>query len=92
MCQRWRRGQDSNLRSPLGDTGFQNQRIKPLCHPSVVDESGSSDRVFDSKRGCELGVLGVVWVIVTISRACKGSQVFRSQYLLPLGDVGADDY
>jgi hypothetical protein len=29
-----RRGRDSNPRSALTDSGFQDQRIRPLCHPS----------------------------------------------------------
>ena len=29
-----RRREDSNLRYPFGHTGFQNQRVCPLCHAS----------------------------------------------------------
>ena len=31
-----RRGRDSNPRSACTDSGFQDQRIRPLCHPSGV--------------------------------------------------------
>ena len=31
-----RRGRDSNPRSACTDSGFQDQRIRPLCHPSTV--------------------------------------------------------
>ena len=30
-----RRGRDSNPRSACTDSGFQDQRIRPLCHPST---------------------------------------------------------
>ena len=30
----WRRGWDSNPGSGEPDSGFQDRRIKPLCHPS----------------------------------------------------------
>jgi hypothetical protein len=30
----WRRGWDSNPRSPCGDAGFQDRCIQPLCHLS----------------------------------------------------------
>ena len=33
---RKRRGRDSNPRSACTDSGFQDQRIRPLCHPSVA--------------------------------------------------------
>src|SRR5438105_15952682 len=29
-----RRGWDSNPRKPCGFSGFQDRRIRPLCHPS----------------------------------------------------------
>ena len=32
----WRRGRDSNSRSPCEDAGFQDRCIQPLCHLSVV--------------------------------------------------------
>ena len=31
----WRRGRDSNPRSEQTDNGFQDRRIRPLCHLSV---------------------------------------------------------
>ena len=31
----WRKGRDLNPRMPHGINGFQDRRIKPLCHPSV---------------------------------------------------------
>jgi hypothetical protein len=31
----WRRGRDSNPRRPCGLNGFQDRRIRPLCHPSA---------------------------------------------------------
>lgn len=32
----WRRGQDLNLRGPEGPSGFQDQRLRPLSHLSVL--------------------------------------------------------
>ncbi len=32
----WRRGRDSNPRSEQTDNGFQDRRIRPLCHLSGV--------------------------------------------------------
>ncbi len=31
---KWRRGRDSNPRTAQTVSGFQNRRIRPLCHPS----------------------------------------------------------
>ncbi len=31
---RWRRERDSNPRHPYGHSGFQDRRIRPLCHLS----------------------------------------------------------
>ena len=31
-----RREQDSNLRGPCGPSGFQDRRIQPLCHLSLI--------------------------------------------------------
>ena len=30
----WRMGRDSNPRKPCDFSGFQDRRIRPLCHPS----------------------------------------------------------
>lgn len=35
-----RRERDSNPRDPRGPTGFQDQRIRPLCHPSEGEAIG----------------------------------------------------
>ena len=32
---KWRRGRDSNPRDPCEPSGFQDRRIRPLCHPSA---------------------------------------------------------
>ena len=37
----WRRGWDSNPRTPYGVSGFQDRRLKPLGHPSNVHSSES---------------------------------------------------
>jgi len=36
-----RRGWDSNPREPCGSSGFQDRRIRPLCHPSEAMIAGS---------------------------------------------------
>ncbi len=38
MEDQWRRERDSNPRCPQRHNGFQDRRIKPLCHPSAGDE------------------------------------------------------
>lgn len=35
----WRKGRDLNPRMPHGINGFQDRRIKPLCHPSTGKKS-----------------------------------------------------
>ena len=35
-----RRGWDSNPRTPCGVSGFQDRRIRPLCHPSQANRDG----------------------------------------------------
>jgi hypothetical protein len=32
----WRRERDSNPRDPCGPNGFQDRRVRPLCHLSIV--------------------------------------------------------
>jgi hypothetical protein len=44
----WRRGRDSNPRWPLGQSGFQDRRDRPLCHLSEVVDSLWS--IIDSLR------------------------------------------
>jgi hypothetical protein len=39
-----RRGRDSNPRSACTDSGFQDQRIRPLCHPSGGRSDASCER------------------------------------------------
>ncbi len=34
----WRRGEDSNPRTAHTVNGFQDHRLKPLGHPSIVTE------------------------------------------------------
>ncbi len=59
--RRWRRGRDSNPRCPCGQSGFQDRRIRPLCHlsemipangprryPSADKEKAPLDRGFPS--------------------------------------------
>ena len=44
---KWRRGRDSNPRTPEGVNGFRDRRIQPLCHPSVgywLSKSGARRR------------------------------------------------
>ena len=41
-----RRGRDSNPREPCDSSGFQDRRIRPLCHPSEA----MITRLFDSRR------------------------------------------
>ncbi len=33
----WRRERDSNPRDPCGPNGFQDRRVRPLCHLSMVN-------------------------------------------------------
>ena len=40
-----RRGWDSNPRKPCGFSGFQDRRIRPLCHPSEAGSTGHGRKV-----------------------------------------------
>src|SRR3546814_7612002 len=40
--RKWRMGRDSNPRCPCGHTGFRDQRLQPLGHPSIADETERS--------------------------------------------------
>ena len=45
----WRRGRDSNPRDPCEPSGFQDRRIRPLCHLStIVNQQLTANRLFMS--------------------------------------------
>jgi hypothetical protein len=49
-----RRGRDSNPRSALTDSGFQDQRIQPLCHPSGRQSLDASSEEIH-RTSCPIG-------------------------------------
>ena len=36
IVNKWRKGWDSNPRSPFGETAFRERHNRPLCHPSKI--------------------------------------------------------
>src|SRR6185503_16866325 len=49
----WRRGRDSNPRWPLSQSGFQDRRVRPLCHPSASRERGLVGPKLARREGLE---------------------------------------
>ena len=47
--QKTRREQDSNLRGPEGPNGFQDRRIQPLCHLSLISRL-SKEQLLNERR------------------------------------------
>lgn len=80
----WRRRRDSNPRSPCGLTAFPRQRIRPLCHVSMFDQTGQRN-AWESNPVDPCGSYGLANRCITILPAFRWPVSSISSLRLPSG-------